>query len=130
MALSDIFSHLIELTSNITDAYATVLYSANNEEETYQLREYFSLNPNLAPPATVPFGKGPISKTVASQKPLVIDYFDPEATELEIFNKIEDLKSFLIVPVIHNELEGVLVIATKEAYGFSPKLQKIVGGFA
>lgn len=130
MALSDIFSHLIELTSNITDAYATVLYSANNEEETYQLREYFSLNPNLAPPATVPFGKGPISKTVASQKPLVIDYFDPEATELEIFNKIEDLKSFLIVPVIHNEPEGVLVIATKEAYGFSPKLQKIVGGFA
>ncbi len=129
MALSDILSHLIELTSNITDAYATVLYSANNEEEICQLREYFSLNPNLTPPATVPFGEGLISKTIANRKPVVIDYFDPEAAELEIFNKIEDLKSFLIVPVIHNELEGVLMIATKEAYGFAPKLQKIVGGF-
>jgi len=130
MALSDIFSHLIELTSNITDAYATVLFSTDNEKETLQLREYFSLNPNLAPPATLPFGDGPISKTIANRKPLVIDYFDPEAAELDIFKKIEDLKSFLLVPVIHNDLEGVLVIASKEAYGFSPKLQKIVGGFA
>jgi len=130
MALSDIFSHLIELTSNITDAYATVLYSAENEKKVYQLREYFSLNPDFTPPATVPFGEGPVSRIVASRKPLAIDYFDPEAVELEIFNEIADLKSFLVIPVVHEEPEGVLLIATKEAYGFSPKLQKIIGGFA
>ncbi len=130
MALSDIFSHLIELTSNVTDAYATVLYSADREEKTYRLREYFSLNPNLTLPTTVPFDQSSLSKTVASRKPMVIDYFDPEADSLKIFNKKEDLKSFLIVPVMHDELEGVLVIGTKEAYGFSQKLQKIVGGFA
>jgi len=130
MALSSVFSHLIELTSNVTDAYATVLYSADHEKETYLLKEHFSLNPNLAPPAAVPFGEGPISKAVASRKPLVLDYFNPEVAKLEIFKKIEDLKSFLLVPVVHNEVEGVLVIATKEAYGFSPKLQKIVGGLA
>ncbi len=130
MALSDIYSHLIELTSNITDAYATVLYSANNEEKTYQLREYFSLNPNLEPPDKVPFGEGPVGQSIASRKPLVIDHFDPEAKELNIFKSIDDLKSFLIVPVVHKEPEGVLLIATKEAYGFSPKLQKIVGGCA
>jgi diguanylate cyclase (GGDEF)-like protein len=130
MALSNIFSHLIELTSNVTDAYATVLYSADNEKETYHLKEYFSLNPDLKPPVTVPFDNAPISKTVAGRKPLVIDYFNPEAGKLEIFKKIEGLKSFLLVPVIHNELEGVLVIATKEAYSFSSKLQKIVTGLA
>jgi diguanylate cyclase (GGDEF)-like protein len=130
MALSNIFSHLIELTSNVTDAYATVLYSADNEKETYHLKEYFSLNPDLTPPATVPFDDGPISKAVASRKPLVIDYFNPEAAKLEIFKKIADLKSFLLVPVIHNELEGVLLITTKEAYSFSSKLQKIVNGLA
>jgi diguanylate cyclase (GGDEF)-like protein len=126
MALTNIFSHLIELTSNVTDAYATVLYTAENKKETFHLREYFSLNPELAIPATVPFGDGPISNAVVSRKPLVIDYFNPEAAKLEVFKKIEGLKSFLLVPVIHNELEGVLAIATKEAYSFSSKLQKIV----
>jgi diguanylate cyclase (GGDEF)-like protein len=130
MALSNIFSHLVELTSNVTDAYATVLYSADNENETYHLKEFFSLNPDLKPPATVPFDDGPISKAVASQKPLVIDYFNPEAAKLKVFKKIADLKSFLLVPVIHNELEGVLLITTKEAYSFSSKLQKIVSGLA
>ena len=113
MALSNIFSHLIELTSNVTDAYATVLYSADNEKETYHLKEYFSLNPDLTPPATVPFDDGPISKAVASRKPLVIDYFNPEAAKLEVFKKITDLKSFLLVPVIHNELEGVLMMMAR-----------------
>jgi len=128
MALSNIFSHLIELISNVTDAYAAVLYSANNEKKTYHLKEYFSLSPNLKPPATFPFGEDPISKTGVSGKPMVLDYFNPEAAKLKIFKKIADLKSFLLVPVIHDELEGVLVIATKEAYGFPPKLQKIVTG--
>jgi diguanylate cyclase (GGDEF)-like protein len=126
MALSNIFSHLIELTSNVTDAYATVLYSTDNEKKTCHLREYFSLSPELEIPTVIPFGEGPISNAITSRKPLVIDYFNPEAAKLEVFNKIEGLKSFLLVPVIHNELEGVLVIATKEAYSFSSKLQKIV----
>lgn len=126
MSLSNIFSHLIELTSNVTDAYATVLYSSDNEKKTCHLKELFSLSPELDIPTVVPFGDGPISSVIASRKPLVIDYFNPEAAKLEIFKKIEGLKSFLLVPVIHNELEGVLAIATKEAYGFSSKLQKIV----
>ena len=79
------------------------------KKKTYHLKEYFSLNPDLAPPVTVPFGDGPVSKAVASRKPLVIDYFNPEASKLEVFKKIADLKSFLLVPVIHNELEGVLM---------------------
>lgn len=130
MALSNIFSHSIELISNVTDAYAAVLYSANNEKKTYHLKEYFSLSPNLKPPTTFPFGEDPVSKTCVSGKPMVLDYFNPEAAKIKIFKKIADLKSFLLVPVIHDELEGVLVIATKEAYGFPPKLQKIVTGLA
>jgi diguanylate cyclase (GGDEF)-like protein len=130
MAISNIFSHLVELTSNVTNAYTTALYSANRKEETFSLREHFSLNPNLTPKAKVPFAHSLINKAIKSKMPMVIDHFDAEADEMDIFNGIENLKSFLIVPVIHDEFEGVLVIATKDAYSFSPKLQKIVSGFA
>jgi len=130
MAISNIFSHLVELTSNVTNAYTTALYSANRKEETFSLREHFSLNPNLTLKAKIPFTHGPIHKAIKSKMPMVIDHFDTEADELDIFNSTENLKSFLIVPVIHDDIEGVLVIATKDAYSFSPKLQKIVSGFA
>ena len=130
MAISNIFSHLVELTSNVTNAYTTALYSANRKEETFSLREHFSLNPNLTLKEKIPFTHGPIHKAIKSKMPMVIDHFDTEADELDIFNSTENLKSFLIVPVIHDDIEGVLVIATKDAYSFSPKLQKIVSGFA
>ena len=130
MAIQNIFSHLIELTSNVTNAYTAVLYSANRKEETFSLREHFSLNPNLILKTKVPFTLGPINRAIKSKIPMVIDHFDPEADELNIFNTTENLKSFLIVPVIHDALEGLLIMATKDAYSFSPKLQKIVAGFA
>ena len=130
MAISNIFSHLIELTSNVTDAYTMALYSVNHQGGTFALRDHFSLNSNLVPKAEIPFGHDSINKAINSKMPIVIDHFDPEAAKLEIFNTHENLKCFLIVPVIHDDLEGVLVAATKDAYSFSPKLQKIVSGFA
>jgi diguanylate cyclase (GGDEF)-like protein len=130
MAISNIFSHLVELTSNVTNAYTTALYSANRKEETFSLKEHFSLNPNLTVKAKIPFTHVPISKALISKMPMVIDHFDTDPDELNIFSTTENLKSFLIVPVIHDEFEGVLVIATKDAYSFSPKLQKIVSGIA
>jgi putative methionine-R-sulfoxide reductase with GAF domain len=36
----------------------------------------------------------------------------------------------MVVPVIRKELEGVLVIDSKENYSFTPKLQKLISGFA
>ncbi len=130
MAISNIFSHLVELTSNVTNAYTTALYSANREKETFSLREHFSLNSNLTLKAEVPFTHDVISKAIKNKRPMVIDHFGTEADELDIFSTTEDLKSFLIVPVIHDDVEGVLVTATKDAYSFPPKLQKIVSGFA
>jgi diguanylate cyclase (GGDEF)-like protein len=130
MAISNIFSHLVELTSNVTNAYTTALYSANRKKEMFTLREHFSLNPKLVLKAEIPFTHSIIYKTIKSKMPRVIDHFDSEADELDIFSATENLKSFLIVPVIHDEFEGVLVTATKDAYSFSPKVQKIVNGFA
>lgn len=130
MVISDIFSHLIELTSNVANAYSTVLYSADREEETFYLRDHFSLNSNLVPKGKIPFAKGPIAQAVADGKPFVFDHFDAAAANLNVYKKNDDLKSFLIVPVVYQDLEGVLVITAKETYSFTPKLQKIVGGFA
>ncbi len=130
MVIADIFSHLIELTSNVANAYTTVLYSADREEETFYLRDHFSLTGNLVPKAKISFGKGPIGEAAATGKPVVFDHFDEHADNLEVFKKSDALKSFLVVPVIYHDLEGVLVVATRETYSFTPKLQKIVTGFA
>lgn len=130
MAKSNILARLIELTSNVTNAYTTVLYSANQNEETFYLRDHFSLSSDVIPKTKVSFGHDPFRKAIAVEKPIIIDHFDPGAEKMEIFKKKRDLKSYLVAPVIHERLEGVLVTATKEAYGFSPRLQKIVGELA
>ena len=41
-----------------------------------------------------------------------------------MYKKKENLKSFLAMPVIHKNLEGVLVIDSKESYCFPTKTTK------
>ena len=130
MVISDIFSHLIELTTNVTDGFTTALFTADNEERTLYLRNHLSLSSNFVPGVKIPFGQGPIGEVAETQKPVVLDHFDPQTVPLEIYKRKEDLKSFIAVPVIFKELEGVLAVTTKEAYSFPPKLQKIIQGFA
>jgi GGDEF domain-containing protein len=36
----------------------------------------------------------------------------------------------MVVPVVRRELEGILVVDSKENYSFTPKLQKLINGFA
>ncbi len=130
MVISDIFSHLIELTTNVTDGFTTALFAADHEEKTLYLRNHMSLSSNFIPGVKIPFGQGPIGQVAETLKPVVLDHFDQETIRLEIYKKKEDLKSFIAVPVIHHELEGVLAVATKETYSFAPKMQKILSGFA
>jgi diguanylate cyclase (GGDEF)-like protein len=61
--------------------------------------------------------------------PQVIDRFDEDPFYKKLFKCREELKSLLIMPVIHMDLEGVLFVAAKSAYSFPPKMQKIVSSF-
>ncbi len=130
MVISDILSHLIELTANVSNAFTAVLFRLDGEGLTLVAREHLSLSKSFRAGVRVRVGDGPIGQVAATGKPMVIDHFNPRTTPLEIYDTDENLKSLLVVPVEHDRLEGVLLVASKEAYSFSTKLQKIVSSFA
>jgi len=130
MVISDILSHLIELAANVTNAFTAVLFRIDDDGLSLEAREHLSLSKSFRTGARIRMGEGPIGQVAATGKPLVIDHFDPRSTPLGIFDADEHLKSVLVVPVEHDRLEGVLLVASKEAYSFSTKLQKIVSSFA
>ncbi|MCH8157235.1 MAG: GAF domain-containing protein [Nitrospinae bacterium] len=130
MIISNPLTHLIELTGNVTDAFTAALYRADHDKETLILRHHISLSQEFDTKAEIRFGDGPIGNVARSKQPFLDEHFDQNPVDLHIYKKKEDLKSFLAIPVIYKDLEGVLVIDTKGSYHFPAKLQKIVAGFA
>ena len=55
---------------------------------------------------------------------------EPTASHLEWYSEPEEIKGLMVVPVVRRELEGILVVDSKENYSFTPKLQKLISGFA
>jgi diguanylate cyclase (GGDEF)-like protein len=131
MAIPNILKHLVELTANVTNAFTVGLFGIDRERQHLVLREHISLSRSLKTGVKIPLGdEGPIATVAATGEPVVIDNFKPGSVDLKIYDKKENLKSFIALPIIHNQLDGVLVVASKEAYCFSTKLQKIIAGFA
>jgi len=130
MIITDVLTHLIELTGNVADAYSTSLYVIDYEEEYLILRDHLSLNPKTQLREEIRIHREPLESVVRSRLPQVIDRFDENPFYKKLFKRREELKSLLVMPVIHMELEGVLFIASKSAYSFPPKMQKIVSSFA
>ncbi|MEE9259436.1 MAG: GAF domain-containing protein [Nitrospinaceae bacterium] len=130
MVISNILSHLIELTSNVTNAYTTALFTADKVNKTLVLREHLSLGRNLNEDVSIPFGQGPVGQAAQTRRPVITEYFEENASRLKIYQKDENLKCFLALPVIFKELEGVLLVDSKESYSFTTKQQKILAGFA
>jgi GAF domain-containing protein len=58
------------------------------------------------------------------------DFTGADASHLEWYSQPEEIKGLMVVPVIRKELEGILVVDSKENYSFTPKLQKLISGFA
>jgi len=130
MTSSALLDQLIELTGNISNAYTVALYKVDKSGKTLVLRHHISLSLNFNTNAKVKFGEGPIGSVAQSKQPFLADDFEKNPTKLCIYKKNENLKSFFAIPVISNDLEGVLVIDSKESYSFSSKQQKIIAGLA
>ncbi len=130
MIITDVLTHLIELTGNVADSYSTSLYVIDYDEEYLILRDHLSLNPKTQLRQEVQINKDPLESVVRSRMPHVIDRFDENPFYKKLFKSREDMKSLLIMPVIHVDLEGVLFAASKSTYSFPPKMQKIVSSFA
>jgi diguanylate cyclase (GGDEF)-like protein len=126
MIPSNLLSHLIDLIGNVADAHTTALFGLTKDK--LVMREHFTLSRHLNRNIVIKIGEGPIGLAAQTLKPQLIEHIDSDIGG--IYKKPEDLKGFLAVPVIAEDLLGVLIIDTKESYQISIKLQKILSNFA
>ena len=125
MTTSNRLDQLVELTGNICDAFTIALYQADLDNKILVLRHHISLSSNFNAEANINFGDNPVGTVAQSRTPFLEEHFERNPTALCIYSKKENLKSFLAMPVGHKNLEGVLVIDSKESYNFPAKQQKI-----
>jgi GGDEF domain-containing protein/putative methionine-R-sulfoxide reductase with GAF domain len=130
MSSKNALANLIELTSNVADAFTTALYTVNLEEGTLKLRSHLTLSPHLKTDATFAIGEGLLGQAALHRDSRIDDFSGADASHLEWYSQPEEIKGLMIVPVMRRELEGILVVDSKENYSFTPKLQKLINGFA
>ncbi len=130
MTPPDIVTQLVELASNATNAFTTALYSLDPDKKNLSVRAYMSLRPHFDAEAIIQSGKGPIGLVAKNKEPLIVENCGEDAPKLKIYKKKENVKGFLVIPVVHEEVLGVLVVDSKEIYNFSTKTQKVIAGFA
>ncbi len=124
---------LLELVSNVTEAYTTAVFLADNKKRILKMWKYYSLGDNVNHNAKIPFGTGPIGIVAETKTDFDLTKFsERDSSLLKIYSKNESIKSFLAVPIINKEgiLEGVLTIDSKKTYFFSSKQQKLLKLFA
>ena len=126
MIPSNIISHLIALIGNVADAHTTALFGLTKDK--LVMREHFTLSRHLNQNIVVKIGEGPIGLAAKTLKSQLMEHIDSDIGG--IYKKPENLKGFLAIPVLAEDLLGVLIIDTKESYQISIKLQKILSIFA
>ncbi len=126
MIPSNLLSHLIDLIGNVADAHTTALFGLKKDK--LVMREHFTLSRHLNRNIEIKIGEGPIGLAAQTLQPQLMEHIDSDIGG--IYKKPENLKGFLAVPVIAEDLLGVLIIDTKESYQISIKLQKILSNFA
>ncbi len=130
MSSKNALANLIELTSNVAGAFTTALYTVNLEDGTLKLRSNLTLSSHLKTDATFIIGEGLLGQVALHRDTRIDDFSGADASHLEWYSKPENIKGLMVVPVIRKELEGILVVDSKENYSFTPKLQKLISGFA
>ena len=130
MSSKNALTNLIELASNVADAFTTALYTVNLEEGTLKLRSHLTLSSHLKADATFVIGEGLLGQAALHRDSRIDDFAGADASHLEWYSEPENIKGLMVVPVVRRELEGILVVDSKENYSFTPKLQKLINGFA
>ena len=130
MSSKNALTNLIELASNVADAFTTALYTVDLEEGTLKLRSHLTLSSHLKTDATFVIGEGLLGEAALHRDSRIDDFAGADSSHLEWYSEPEDIKGLMVVPVVRRELEGILVVDSKENYSFTPKLQKLINGFA
>lgn len=124
----ELLNQLVEITGNVSGAFTIALYKVNLRSKTLSLRHHISLSTNFNPEIKFGFGKGLVGMVAKNKQLLIEENYANNPITIDFYKEKENLKSYLITPVIHTNLEGVLFIDSKESYGFPTKQQKILSG--
>jgi signal transduction protein with GAF and PtsI domain len=118
---------LIQLISNVTEAFTTALFLIDPQQNRLRLKGCHSLSLHIDSETSLQIGDSLIGWVAKNQKAVNISQFDRDTRNLKLYLRDEKIKSFLAVPV--GEL-GVLCIDSKRNYVFTEKDQKILQAFA
>jgi GAF domain-containing protein len=118
---------LVDLVSNTTDAYTTVLFLAPAPGQDLYIAAYQSLSRNIDTQVLIGPGEGLIGWVYKNDQPVNVDKFDRDTRRLLFYKEDESIKSFMAVPL--PGLPGVLAVDSKQRYVFTEKNQKILNQF-
>ncbi len=130
MKLEEDLQSLIGLLSNVTDAYTAALFVPRESDGPLRLRASHSLSDHVLKDREIEVGQGLIGWVAERGDPLHSTEFKHDLKALGLYRAEEDIKSFLAVPVATPDGTGVLFIDSKRQYVFTPKVQKLLIGFA
>jgi diguanylate cyclase (GGDEF)-like protein len=130
MKIEKELNNLIRLTSNVFDAFTAALFLVDESRSKLILKACHSLSRNIIKDAVIEFGHGLVGWVAQQGDNLSVAQFRHDTKTLQFYSADEEIKSFLAVPVFLSGLEGVLCIDSKKSYVFTPKMQKILIGFA
>lgn len=116
----------IELIANSMESYTTSLFLTDDSDDGGLLLYFFySLSRNIKKDCRVLSGEGIIGWVFREQKSVLASYFDKrDATTLKFYEKDEDIKSLLAIPLPENY--GVLCVDSKKSYVFTEEKEKIL----
>lgn len=121
---------LIALVSNVADSFTTTLFLADHQKQELRLASFLTLGHSVIQGTVIPYGHGLVGWVANHCQAVNVSEFNRDTKTLQFYSKDEEIKSFMAVPVIDQELLGVLCIDSKTQYIFTPKLQKLLQGFA
>ena len=118
---------LIELVSNVNEAFTAALFLYNPPRDRLFLRSYHTLSLQVNPKTTIQPGDSLIGWVAKNKQPVNVAQFDRDNRNLKLYLRDEGIKSFMAVPVGD---AGVLCVDSKRNYVFTDKNQKILQDFA
>ena len=125
---NDCLSKILGIVCNVFDAYSTVLFLPETDEEFY-LAAHFSLGDHILPDTRIQAGKGLVGWIIRNRQPLLVNNFDRQSDCLGYYcgDGESTIKAFMGCPMSGGR--GALCLDSKKTYSFSERDQKILHQF-
>ena len=114
--------HLIELMSNVMEAFSAVIF-IDDGAGILRLYDYHSFSKEIDKDCQIKEGEGLVGWVKRENKNVLAKHYERSTTTLKFYKKDEQIKSLLAVPL--PDSLGVLYVDSKKSYLFTEKKEKI-----